>query len=202
MKRHLTPPRASLGSPPTSPQPLRQHPRHPLGFASQVFCPHYSFSLPAAGTQKQAGKHISSFEKLLPSPGKRLLPWRGLWDTCQRGPAATGTCCSRNGLILPHDVTPVTPMTEGDVRKQDYRLVLQRAGVVRGDENIWFQHRLPAGSSTCLPRTLTSTGGTWSLGLRPPPPNCKIRPFDWRKRCRMTPSHGASGPHHPQEAEG
>lgn len=31
--------------------------------------------------------------------------------------------------------------------------MLQGAGGVHGDESTRFQHRLPAGSSTCLPRT-------------------------------------------------
>lgn len=48
---------------------------------------------------------------------------------------ATSTCCSRGGLILSRDVLPVTLMTEGDVRKQDYRLALLKAGGVCGDKD-------------------------------------------------------------------
>lgn len=87
-------------------------------------------------------KHSPSSEKLLPSPGKRLLPWREARACRGRGTGARGdlwppgTCCSGDGLILPHDVIPVTLMTEGYIGKQDYGLVLQKAGGVRGDE-VW-----------------------------------------------------------------
>lgn len=56
------------------------------------------------------------------------------WGACQGGPAATDTCCSGDGLILPCDILPVTLTTEGDVRKQDYGLTALQAGEVCGDK--------------------------------------------------------------------
>ena len=128
---------------------------------SQVFCPPYSSCLPAARPQKQAGNAVPAPKScchLLERgsfPGEWREHARSRRDTSQRGPAATGTCCSGDGLILPRDIIPVTLMTEGDVRKQDYRLVLQRAGGVHRDK-AWrhprFQHRLPVGRSMLLPK--------------------------------------------------